>query len=85
MAAIYGIIVAATKSTMARMDERTQSERSYTISYVRSVAATECAMAAMERRMEERSYTTTYGRSVVVTDATMMATEERTRSYHGRN
>ena len=94
MATIYGIIVAATNSTMATMEERTQSERtvditqserSYTTSYGRSVAATECAMAAMERRMEERSYTTTYGRSVVVTDATMMATEERTRSYHGRN
>ena len=54
-------------------------------SYGRSVAATECAMAAMERTMEERSYTTTYGRSVVVTDATMVATEERTHSYYGRN
>ena len=31
-------------------------------SYDRSMAATECAMVAMEQTMEERSYTTSYGR-----------------------
>ena len=53
-----------TKRTMAVMErtqsERTmdmaQSERSYTTSYGRSVAATERAMTAMERIVEELAY-----------------------------
>ena len=45
--------MAATKRAMAimerTMEEQTQSERSYTASYGRSVAATERAMTAMKR------------------------------------
>ena len=71
MAASYGIIVAATNSTMAAMEERTQSLRIVAAmeegveerSYDQSVAATECAMAAMEQTMEERSYRTINGRN----------------------
>ena len=50
------------------------------VSYGRSMAATEFAMVTMEWIMEEWSYTTTYGRSMVVTSSTMEATEERTQS-----
>ena len=70
MATSYGVIVAATNSTMAAMEERTQSLRTVTAmegveeqSYGRSVAATECAMAAMERTMEEQSYRAINGRN----------------------
>ena len=48
-------------------------------SYGRSVAATECAMAA-KRTMEERSYISTNIQSVVVTNSTMAATEDRIQS-----
>ena len=36
--------------------DMTQSERSYTTSYGRSVKATERAMTAMERTVEESTY-----------------------------
>ena len=60
---------------MERTMDMTQSERSYTASYGRSVAATKCPMAPIKRTMEERSYTVTYGRSVVATEHAMTAME----------
>ena len=61
MATSYDVIVAATNSTMAAMEERTQSLRTVAASYGVIVAATNSTMAAMEERTQSlRTMATTH-------------------------
>ena len=50
------VIMTAMAVTERTVEERTQSEQSYTASYGQSVAATERAMTSMERTVEESAY-----------------------------
>ena len=50
------VIMTAMAVTERTVEERTQSEQSYTTSDGRSVVATERAMTTMERTVEESAY-----------------------------